>query len=71
MEEDGVKRDTSYKEVVHDNDVLGQSNVTREDAAHFGQLTPEERMHEKQLKKKIDFLIMPLVMVVRYPSMWY
>lgn len=51
-------------EVLHDHDVLGNSNITREDAAHYGQLTEEEKMHEKKLKKKIDMLIMPLVMLV-------
>ncbi|KAF2487492.1 major facilitator superfamily domain-containing protein [Neohortaea acidophila] len=56
--------DLVQKDVIHDHDVLGRSNVTREDAMHLGELTPEELVHEKKLRKKIDCLIMPLVMLV-------
>jgi hypothetical protein len=65
MSDDIEKKDLSHKEVVHDHDVLGGTQVTREDAVHWGQLTEEELVHEKQLKKKIDVMIMPLVMMVR------
>lgn len=54
----------SHKEVVHDHDVLGGTNVTRDDAMHMGELTPEELVNEKKLRRKIDTIIMPLVMMV-------
>lgn len=60
--------DLVQKEVLHDHDVLGRTDVTREDAMHMGELTPEELEHEKKLRKKIDLMIMPLVMSVRYSN---
>ena len=60
---DDEDRSTVHK-VLHDHDVLGRTDVTREDAIHIGQLTEEELMHEKKLRKKIDAMIMPLVMLV-------
>lgn len=56
--------DGTRHEVHHDHDILGETNVTREDAIHTGQLTEEELMHEKKLLRKIDAMIMPLVMLV-------
>ncbi len=62
--------DLVQKEVVHDHDVLGQNDVTREDAMHMGQLTPEELELERKLRKKIDLMIMPLIMTVRsFPTL--
>lgn len=62
---DGIeKSELAQKEVLHDHELLGDGNITREEAMHYGQLTEEEKMHEKTLKKKIDRLIMPLVMLV-------
>ena len=58
------KADLSHHEVLHDRDILGDGNISREDALHYGALTEEERMHEMKLKKKIDLMIMPLVMLV-------
>ena len=57
--------DLVQKEVLHDHDVLGQADVTKEEAMHMGELTPEELENEKKLRKKIDLMIMPLVMTVR------
>ena len=62
--ESNGKGGIEQNEVLHDHDVLGNSNITREDAMHYGELTAEERIHEKKLKRKIDTLIMPLVMLV-------
>ena len=53
-----------HDETLHDHDVLGGTNVTREEAMHLGTLTAEEKMHEKKLRRKIDALIMPIVMLV-------
>lgn len=57
--------DIGHQEAMRDHDVLGHGNATREDAMHWGELTEEEKVHEKKLKRKIDFMIMPLVMLVR------
>lgn len=64
MADNTPKAEMAQKEVVHDHDVLGDGNVTREEAMHYGVLTEEEKMHEKKLLRKIDSLIMPLVMLV-------
>lgn len=57
------KGDLGRKEIIHDHDVFDH-DVSREDAMHFGKLTVEELAIEKKLRRKIDFLIMPLVMLV-------
>ena len=65
-----------------DRDVLGdKALVTHEEAVQFGQLTEEEKIIEKKLRRKIDSRIMPLVVLVylmnyidRYwphPQHWY
>lgn len=56
--------DIAQKEVVTDQDVIGGATVTKEDAQHMGELTPEEEIESKKLRKKIDWIIMPLVMSV-------
>jgi hypothetical protein len=67
---DNEEGSTDHK-VLHDYDVLGRTNVTREDAIHLGQLTEEELMHEKKLLRKIDAMIMPLVMLVSHTTDCY
>ena len=62
--ESTLENELSQKEVVHDNEILGGANVTREDAMHMGELTPEEQANAKKLRRKIDGMIMPLVMTV-------
>ena len=57
--------------ILHDHDVLGRANITKEDAIHMGQLSGEELMHEKKLLRKIDSMIMPLVMLVSRPTNRY
>lgn len=51
-----------HQEVLHDHDVAGK--VSREDAMHLAHLTEEEKVSEKKLRRKIDTLIMPLVITV-------
>lgn len=51
------------KESLHDHDVMDH-DVSREEAMHLGQLSEEELAVEKKLRRKIDSLIMPLVMLV-------
>lgn len=50
---------------IADDELLGEkAGATHEEAMHYGQLTPEELIVEKKLKRKIDSLIMPLVVLV-------
>lgn len=57
------KGDVLHNEYVRDHDILGEG-VDREQAMHMGVLTEEELEIEKKLLKKIDYLIMPLVVLV-------
>ena len=66
--EDPKKDEITRNESLHDHDVLGKTNVTKEDAMHMGILTEEELVAQKKLLKIIDSLIMPLVMLVRCPA---
>ena len=51
--------------VVLDHDVLGEKvEIDHEEATHLGELTEEERAIEKRLVRKIDRMIMPLVVLV-------
>ncbi|KAK1053246.1 hypothetical protein LTR12_003645 [Friedmanniomyces endolithicus] len=56
-----LKHGETYKEVMHDHDI---ARVTTQDARHHAQLTEEELVLEKKLRRKIDSLIMPLVIMV-------
>ncbi|KAJ9609483.1 hypothetical protein H2200_005810 [Cladophialophora chaetospira] len=51
--------------VVLDHDLLGDKvELSHEEAMHFGALTEEELVVQKKLVRKIDALIMPLVVLV-------
>lgn len=55
--------DTMSKVVDHDS--LGEKVAyTHDEVMHFGELTSEELVIEKELRKKIDIRIMPLVVLV-------
>jgi len=58
------KGDIGHNEVLRDHDVLGEKEYTTEEAMHFGELTPEELVIQKKLRRRIDSLIMPLVVLV-------
>jgi len=60
----GDKSDILHSEDVHDHDILGGKNISREEAMHFGELSADELVAEKKLRRKIDLLIMPLVILV-------
>ena len=47
-----------------DGDVLGGHVVAKEEAMHMAHLTEEELVLQKKLKRRIDSLIMPLVILV-------
>lgn len=51
-----------HHEAMHDHD-LGKVNT--EEAYHLSHLTEEELVIERKLVRKIDSLIMPLVVLVR------
>jgi len=51
--------------VLTDHDLMGEkADVSHEEATHIGALTEEEKVIEKKLKRRIDSLIMPLVILV-------
>ena len=57
--------DIKSNEVIHDADVLGdKAGASYEETMHFAALTEEEKVIEKKLKRRIDSLIMPLVVLV-------
>ena len=60
---DGEKGGIGHKEL-YDHDITGGKHVTREEAMHWGELTPEELVIEKKLRRRVDSLIMPLIIMV-------
>lgn len=56
---------SSDSEVMHDANILGDKEYAKEEAMHFGHLSEEELRLEKKLRLRIDFIIMPFVVVVR------
>ena len=61
---DGVlheKGGVGHDEVIHDHDL---AKVNTADIFHLSHLSEEELLVEKKLKRKIDSLIMPLVILV-------
>lgn len=53
------------KHAMVDHDLMGEkAGLSHEEAVHFGELTHEELAIEKKLRRKIDILIMPLVVLV-------
>ncbi len=50
---------------IHDAELLGdKSRTSHDEAMHWGALTEEELVIEKKLRLRVDFLIMPLVILV-------
>lgn len=50
---------------ITDTEAMGEkATMTHEEAEHLGELTPEEKEIEKKLRRRIDGLIMPLVILV-------
>jgi hypothetical protein len=51
--------------IVRDHDIFGEKvTVNHEETMYLDELSPEELVIEKKLRKKIDMLIMPLVVLV-------
>ncbi|KAF2174166.1 hypothetical protein M409DRAFT_62288 [Zasmidium cellare ATCC 36951] len=63
LKDGNEKGDNIHKEI-HDHDITIGDEVTKEEARHMVELTEEERVIEKKLRRKIDSLIMPLVVLV-------
>lgn len=61
---DDEKTGIGHNETLRDEDVIGTKRITSEEAEHLRQLSPEELVAEKKLRRKIDSLIMPIVVVV-------
>lgn len=51
------------KNVITDSE-LGKVDLTHEEVVHSVQLTDEEKVLEKKLRRRIDALIMPLAILV-------
>jgi hypothetical protein len=64
MSSDYEKGGIHYDDVVRDADILGGKDVTPEDARRHAELSEEELAVEKKLVKKMDLIIMPLVVTV-------
>ena len=62
-----VEKTRSDSEVIHDGAILGDKQHAIEDAMHFGHLSEEELILQKKLLRRIDFVIMPMVVLVRKP----
>ncbi|PYH64370.1 putative MFS transporter [Aspergillus vadensis CBS 113365] len=53
------------EKIITDHDAMGEkAEISHEEVAHLAQLTPEEKVLERQLRRRIDTLIMPLVILV-------
>ncbi|KAJ6031051.1 permease of the major facilitator superfamily [Penicillium herquei] len=51
--------------IISDADVMGEkAEMTHEETVHLACLSPEEKVLEIKLRRRIDFLIMPLVILV-------
>ncbi|ETN41509.1 uncharacterized protein HMPREF1541_03445 [Cyphellophora europaea CBS 101466] len=60
-----LPKDDVQPSMVLDHEILGEkADISHEEAMHFGVLTPEELVTEKRLRRKIDSLIMPMVVAV-------
>ncbi|KAF3767306.1 MFS general substrate transporter [Cryphonectria parasitica EP155] len=56
--------DSPRAEHIQDQDLSGDENVDLETTEHLQRLTPDELAVEKKLRKKIDFRIMPLTVLI-------
>lgn len=61
---DTTKNDIGHHETIRDEDIIGEKRIDHERAEHLRQLSPEELVAEKKLRRKIDRLIMPVVVTV-------
>ncbi|EGP86711.1 unnamed protein product [Zymoseptoria tritici ST99CH_1A5] len=64
MSKDYEKGDVHYDDVVHDSDITGDKSVAADDVRRHAALTEEELVVEKKLRRKMDMIIMPMVVTV-------
>lgn len=51
--------------IIHDHDAMGEKGeMTHEEIIHLTELTPEEKIIEKKLRRLIDSIILPFVITV-------
>lgn len=60
------KHVVGHDEKMHDHDVIGDRRVSTADAEHAAELTEDEAALARKLRVKIDFMIMPWVILVRW-----
>lgn len=53
-----------HQEFVRDREIVNSGNVSKETAVHLSHLSEDEIILENKLRRKIDLLIMPLVILV-------
>jgi len=61
---DTTKNDIGHHETLRDEDIIGEKRIGHDRVEHLRQLSPEELVAEKKLRRKIDRLIMPVVVTV-------
>jgi len=61
--ESGEKPDLAHNEFIHDHD-LAMEKVDTAEAMHMMALSEEEKVLANKLRRKVDMLIMPLVVLV-------
>lgn len=53
------------EKVLHDTDAMGEkAEIAHEEVVRLAELTPEEKVIEKKLRRRIDSLILPFVITV-------
>lgn len=51
--------------IMRDHDAMGEKvEMTHEEIVHLTELTPEEKIIEKKLRRRIDSIILPFVITV-------
>ncbi|KAK5163434.1 uncharacterized protein LTR77_010616 [Saxophila tyrrhenica] len=63
-ENDIEKHHIGHRDSLHDHEIIGHNEATKEQAMHHGHLSEQELIDEKKLRRKIDGTIMPMVVLV-------
>lgn len=50
--------------MISDQEIVGKVNTEQDEAVHVAGLSEEEKKLEKKLVRKIDFIIMPMILLV-------
>jgi hypothetical protein len=51
--------------IIHDHDAMGEKmELSHQEIVHLTELTPEEKITEKKLRRLIDSIILPFVITV-------